>query len=118
MFIQGLDARERAHRADARVFLKQFVIGRAFDSPVKLKRLMPAAENLYAFRISFEPKHRILGGFLGPGEFVATAHRSRSTLASETWAPTRTVAKRVWRELFPSVPRCGHNLSDLLVDFG
>ncbi|HEX8165910.1 MAG TPA: hypothetical protein VF601_08990 [Beijerinckiaceae bacterium] len=99
------------------MFLKQFVIGRDFDDDAMLKRLKPETEALYAFRISFNPKHRILGGFLRPGEFVATAHRSRRELEDETWVPARTLAKDQWEALFPGIRRLSDQRCDLLKDF-
>lgn len=119
LFREGEDQRERNHRADTRMFLKRFVVGDDFDDEVKFKCLKPLKEGLYAFRVLFSPQHRILGGFARPGEFIATAQRTRLYLAQEGpgWIPTRTKAKNEWSRLFPDHSRMTGPRSHLLSEF-
>ena len=117
-FRQGATRREREHRADTRAFLKRFVMGADFDNDVQVKLLRPHAQNVYSFRVLFNPQHRIIGGFLRHGEFVATAHRLRSDLRTETWVPTLRVAKSEWSRLFPNHPRSSSDRQTNLADFG
>jgi hypothetical protein len=119
LYRNDVEQKDRDYRADVRMFLKRYVIGEDFDDDVKLKQLKPPSDGLYAFRVVFNPHHRILGGFVRPGEFVATAQKARSLLEQEGrgWTPTRTSAKTQWEALLPNHSRLTSTRSSLLVDF-
>lgn len=100
-----------------RAFLKGFVMGGDFEDDSMLKALTTDMGAFYEFRIAFHPQHRIVGGFLRPGEFIALAHETRKNLAEKGFAPTISRASRLWNSLaFKSRPLTDE-CSSLLEDF-
>ena len=100
-----------------RDFLKNFVTGDDFDNDALLKPLTTSLGAWYEFKILFDPHHRIIGGFLRPGEFVALAHETRRNLDEKGFAPTINRASRLWNGLsFGSLPLTAKR-SSLLEDF-
>ena len=100
-----------------RAFLKGFVMGGDFEDDAMLKALTTDLGAFYEFRIAFHPQHRIVGGFLRPGEFIALAHETRKNLAGKGFAPTISRASKLWNSLaFKSRPLTDE-CSCLLEDF-
>ncbi len=112
----GTTKAEERFCANVRAVCRAFVQGEDFDDDALLKSLQPKAEAIWEFKLTYEPQHRILGAFLRKGEFVATNHRDRKTLA-RGFGPSRTRVKSVWSTLFPSNPRSSGARHALLEDF-
>ena len=116
-FSQGIGAKQARYFDGVRDFLKNFVTGDDFDNDALLKPLTTSLGAWYEFKILFDPHHRIIGGFLRPGEFVALAHETRRNLDEKGFAPTISRASRLWNGLsFGSRPFTVKR-SSLLEDF-
>lgn len=114
---QGLDASQQRYFEGVRALLKAFVTGGDFDDDELLWELTTNLGSWYEFRITFHPQHRILGGFLRPGEFIALAHGTRKDLDKKGFAPTISRAAKLWKSLsFGSRPLTTTR-SSLLEDF-
>ena len=114
---QGEDARRRRYFDDVRDFLRAFVIADDFDSDAVLKPLTTNLGAWYEFKIIFDPHHRIIGGFLRPGEFVAIAHETRKNLDRKGFAQTISRASRLWNSLALGSRPLTDKRSSLLEDF-
>jgi hypothetical protein len=114
---EGGDPRQRRYFDNVRDFLKSFVAGDDFDNEAILKPMKTDLGAWYEFRIYFDPHHRIIGGFLRPGEFIALTHQTRSHLDGKGFAPTISRASRLWNSCsFSSRPLIA-NRASLLEDF-
>ena len=92
-------------------------MGGDFEDDTLLKELTTKVGAFYEFRITFNPQHRIVGGFLRPGEFFALAHETRKNLEAKGFAPTISRASKLWNSLgFDSRPLTDQ-CSSLLEDF-
>lgn len=92
-----------------KAMLKAFVTGEDFDDDAVCKLMKPYASGIYEIRITFAPQHRIFGGFLRVGEFMALAHDTREKLGKgHGFAPAINRAETLWRSMFRRPP-----LSDL-----
>jgi hypothetical protein len=91
--------------AGIREFLKGFIIGHDYDDDDMLCLLAPGEEGIWEFRVQFEPKARIFGGFLGPCMFIATNYKDRDFLARRGFAGERKRCRDIWDGLFPGHPR-------------
>jgi hypothetical protein len=100
LFIPGED-----YYANVREFLKGFVIGHDFDDDQMLRPLTPIEEGVWEFRVQFEPKARIFGGFLEPCVFFATNYKDRNFLDLRGFAGDRQRCRAIWKGLFPDHPR-------------
>lgn len=108
------DQEARKFHADIRAFLKLFVIGGDFDDDFRIKPI--GRDGIWELRITFNPQHRIFGGFTQPGEFVATNVRSRRTLEKAGFVPARDRCRSIWTMMHPVVrSRLGRQA--LLEDF-
>ena len=114
---RGETEEQRRFFADTRAFLKRFVIGADFDDDSLLKPMSQGRGGVWSMRITFQPAHRMMGGFTRPGEFVVTAYRSREQLDRESFTPTLSRAKAVWESLFVTPRLTGFSRRELLVDF-
>ncbi len=103
VWARGSDRLEQRHFDDVRAFLTSFIIGDDFDDDVRLKELKTSAHGWYELRIIFHPQHRMIGGFVKPGEFVALTHGRRDRL-DKNFAPTIDRARKLWTSLFPDCP--------------
>lgn len=111
---RGKDEDEREFYANVRAFLKSFIIGEDFDDIVKLKPMKVDQGGIWSLRITWHPQHRILGGFLVPGVFVATVYRDRRQIG-ENFVPHLARARNIWCKLFPHWPPVtGTSRADLL----
>ena len=100
-----------------RAFLKQFVVSGDFDDDELLKLLKPPKEGIWEFRIAFHPAVRIFGGFMRPGEFIATNIKDRNSLEKEGFEVHRKRSRSIWSTLCPSHRRMVAARKDLLEDF-
>ena len=114
---EGSDQAGQRYFDNVRDFLTSFVAGDDFDNEAILKPLKTELGAWYEFRIYFDPHHRIIGGFLRPGEFIALAHQTRRHLDGKGFAPTISRASRLWNSFsFGSQPLTAKR-STLLEDF-
>ena len=114
---QGETKQEKRYFDEVRGFLKSFVAGRDFEDDVKLKKLYTDYGAWYEIRIIFNPHHRIIGGFLRPGEFVALMHDTRANLDRKGFSAAISQAAKIWKTLsFPNQPLTADRLS-LLENF-
>jgi hypothetical protein len=98
---RGLLRSGQDYYGNVREFLKGFVIGHDFDDDDVLCLLEPAHEGVWEFRVQFEPKARIFGGFLEPCVFIATNYKDRNFLDMRGFAGDRRRC-RIWDGLFPA----------------
>jgi hypothetical protein len=109
---------EKRYHADVRALLKSFVVGEDFDDDALLFPLSPDREGIWEIRVTFHPQDRIFGGFIRPGEFIATNRKDREALATKGFAPHRARCKAIWTSLCPKHSRLvNHARSELLKDF-
>ena len=114
---EGDGAKRQRYFDGVRDFLKTFVTGDDFDNDVLLKPLTTNLGAWYEFKIIFDPHHRIIGGFLRPGEFVALAHETRKNLDEKGFAPAISRASRLWNNLALGSRPLTDKRSFLLEDF-
>ena len=114
---QSHDTSQQRYFEAIRAFLKTFVTGDDFDNDNVLKKLTTKFGDWYEFRIAFDPHHRIIGGLLRTGEFIALAHETRRNLDDKGFASTISRASRLWNSMsFKNRPLSGER-SSLLEDF-
>ena len=113
---KGEDRKQQRYFEGVRDFLRNFVIGEDFDNEALLKPLKTSLGAWYEFRILFAPHHRIIGGFLRTGEFLALTHGTRQDL-DKNFAPSIRRANEIWKSLsLDAQPLTGERV-DLLEDF-
>ena len=101
----GLLTSGQDYHANIRQFLKGFIIGDDYDYDDMLALLKPDEEGVWEFRIQFEPKARIFGGFLEPCRFVATNYQDRNFLGARGFANDRQRCRTIWETLLKDYPR-------------
>ena len=114
---QSHDISQQRYFEAVRAFLKTFVTGDDFDNDNVLKKLTTKFGDWYEFRVACDPHHRIIGGLLRTGEFIALAHETRRNLDDKGFAPMISRASRLWNSMsFENRPLAGER-SSLLEDF-
>lgn len=114
----GASSAERRYFADVRALLKRFVVGDDFDDDAVLKPLNGGRDGQWEIRITFTPQDRVFGGFLRPGEFIATNRLTRDQLDKRGFSPSLERSRAIWKRLFGTLPRLnGLAREDLLEDF-
>jgi hypothetical protein len=97
--------------------LKAFVTGEDFDDDMACKLMKPHDRGIFEIKITFVPQHRLFGGFLRIGEFVALTHGTREQLSKgQGFAPKINRAQTLWQDMFRHPP-LGGSRSRLLEDF-
>ena len=110
-------AEDPDYAAKVTSMLKAFVTGEDFDDDVACKPMKPHHRGIFELKITFVPQHRLFGGFLRIGEFVALTHETRRQLSKgQGFAPKINRAETLWRGMFRHPP-LGGNRSRLLEDF-
>lgn len=85
--------------------LKAFVTGEDFDDDMACKPMKPHDRGIFGIKITFVPQHRLFGGFLRIGEFVALTHETRGQLSKgQGFAPKIKRAETLWRGMFQKSP--------------
>ena len=112
-----VDADRKEYFEKVMSLLKAFVIGEDFDDDVVCKLMKPHHHGIYELRITFDPQHRIFGGFLRVGEFVALAQETRDKLSrGQGFAGKISRVDTLWKSMFPYTPLINERCR-LLEDF-